>query len=615
MTRWTPFVLVALAGCAGKQPGIPIAVIHDNSTAASRHANDTVAVTLRPVRAMWYPETVDDPGAEVWAIAADGGTPMIPGPLLRGEPTTVFRITIHNPHPDSTLLATGFGSRPGGGDTIRVAPRGDTTVTFAAGEPGTYFYQLSWDHGPDALPLPDEALLAGALIIDSPVAPTSDQVFLASSWFAPVDSALGPPFVVRDWLVINGRSFPHNGTITLQQGDTVRWRWINASQDAHPIHLHGDHFRVTHRGTMTSDAEHWNQEVVTELMMPGQTFAATYVPAEPGNWALHCHFAYHTSHFLSTEQVAEPDDPGAPDVVDHTVHGMKGMMIPIRVTPRAGGPRRAGEAAEPRRIRIIAQGRDSVYRDRYEGMAFIPVQGDDPAPDSLPIPSPTLVLRRGEPVAITVVNRMRAPTSVHWHGIELPSWSDGIPGLSGGLPDVAGAIAPGDSFTAHFSPPRAGTFIYHAHSNELHQIGGGLYGALLVVDPSTWRPERERVVVVGGGGFFSSTSLVNGSLTPEPIVIPPDVPIRLRLVDIQVDYRVVIHLMRDSVPVVWTPLAKDGADLPPEHRRPTTDPWISGSGETADYEVRLPRGEYLLMVRQLHDEWQTPVRIVVGRGS
>lgn len=605
-------LLVMLAACASPPP--PVAIIHDNSAATGQRSGDTVAVTLRPVRAMWYPETATDPGAEVWAIAPDGGTPVIPGPLLRGDARTVFRVTIHNPRGDSTLFATGFGSRPGGGDTIRIAPRRDTTVVFAAGAPGSYFYSLAWGRSADEFLPADVSLLSGALIVDEAAAPTNERVFLISSWFARVDSALGPPFVTRDWLVINGRSFPYNTGIAMQQGDTMQWRWINASDDAHPIHLHGDHFRVIRRGTMTADSAYWNQEVVTQLMLPGTTFTARYVPTEPGNWTLHCHFAFHTSHFLSTEQVPEPEDPGDPHGTDHTYRGMKGMLLPIQVTPREGGPRRPGEVAGARPIRIVAQGRPAVYRDRIEGMAFIQTNGADPAADSLTIPSAPLVLYRNHPVAITVVNRMRAATAVHWHGIELPSWSDGVPGWSGGLPDVAPAIQPGDSFTARFAPPRAGTFIYHAHSNELHQIGSGLYGALLVVDSASWNPARERIVIVGGDGFFSEGARVNGSLTPAPITIPADVPIRFRLIDIAIDFRVLMQLQRtDNTAVAWRQLAKDGAELPLERQVTDTLPWVSAPGETADYEITLPRGEYLLMVRQFRPGWVVPVRIVVGR--
>ncbi len=608
MRHRLPALASLLAACTTSEP--PVAQIHDNNIPAGTRTGDTVSVALRPVQAMWYPETSDDPGALVWAIAADGGAAMIPGPLLRGNGSTVFRVTVENPRSDSTLQVIGLGTRPGGVDGISIAPGRDTTIIFAAGAPGTYFYAFAWGSDDEDLVPPDEALLAGALIVDGPGDPDDDQVFVASSWHVPVDSSVGAPFVPKDWFVINGRSFPHNKLIEAQQGDTLHWRWINASHDAHPIHLHGDHFVVTRRGSLVADSATWEQEVVTELMLPGGTFAARYIPQEPGNWALHCHFAYHTSHFLSTEQVPEPTDPGSPLSVDHSVHGMRGMLMRIRIKPRVGAARRVDQAVGARKIRMLAVARDSVYSGNIEGFRYLLPELDQPL-DSFPIISPVLVLNRGEPVEITVVNRLRAPTAVHWHGMELPSRSDGVPGWSGGLPDIVPAIEPGDSFVARFTPPRAGTYIYHAHSNELHQIDGGLFGALLVVDPATWQPELERLIVVGGNGYQTGTVTVNGKEQPDPISVPENVPIRLRMVDIQADYRIEIGLLLDGDPVAWTPLAKDGAELPIERQIPTTSGWLSGPGETADFEINLPRGEYLLMVRQYANEWQLPVTVYV----
>lgn len=603
MRRWPFFVLVPLAACSSPMP--PVAVIHDNEIPAGSRNGDTVSVTLQPVQAMWYPETTDDPGALVWAIAADGDTPMIPAPLLRGNEATVFRITLRNPHPDSTLMASGFGTRPGGGERIAIAPGGDTTISFVAGAAGTYFYAFEWGEQSELVP-PDEALLAGAFVVEGPESLVNERIFIASSWLVEIDSTLGAPFVTRDWLVINGRSFPHNRTIDATQGDTMHWRWINASHDSHPIHLHGDHFQVIRRGNMTSDEEHWDQEVVTVMMLPGQTFTAMYTPNEPGNWALHCHFAFHTSHFLSTERVTEPEDIGAPDAVRHDVYGMKGMLVRVKIHPAPDGSRRPAVVDGARQVRLVAMARDSVYRDAVEGFAFVESYNDS-LPESLPKLSPTLVLNRGEPVAITVVNRLRAPTAVHWHGMELPSYSDGIPGWSGGLPEIAGLIAPGDSFVARFTPPRAGTFIYHAHSNEMHQIAGGLYGAMLVVDPETWQPERERVVVIGGDGYFSDVARVNGMRTPDPIEVPADEQIRLRIVNIQVDFGLTVQMLRDTVPMSWIPVAKDGAELPTERKVATSESWLTGPGETADFEVTLPRGEYRLLVRQYFGDFEVPL--------
>ena len=52
-------------------------------------------------------------------------------------------------------------------------------------------------------------------------------------------------------------------------------------------------------------------------------------------------------------------------------------------------------------------------------------------PDSVEIPGSPLVLTRGELTYITIVNRLSAATAVHWHGMELPSYYDGVTGLSG----------------------------------------------------------------------------------------------------------------------------------------------------------------------------------------
>src|SRR5262245_50914006 len=90
------------------------------------------------------------------------------------------------------------------------------------------------------------------------------------------------------------------------------------------------------------------------------------------------------------------------------------------------------------------------------------------------IPGPTLRLRQGEPVRLTVENRLEQDTTVHWHGVRLPNAMDGVPGLT------QPPIRPGGTFFYEFSPPDAGTYWYHPHANSLEQLGGGLAGALIV---------------------------------------------------------------------------------------------------------------------------------------
>ena len=89
----------------------------------------------------------------------------------------------------------------------------------------------------------------------------------------------------------------------------------------------------------------------------------------------------------------------------------------------------------------------------------------DLAPDDVDAGGP----QRGEPIAITVVNKLRQPTAVHWDGIELQdSYVYGVPLCCGRDGKLAPPIAPNDSSVAPCTSPRAGTFIYHLHNNEEH---------------------------------------------------------------------------------------------------------------------------------------------------
>ena len=75
---------------------------------------------------------------------------------------------------------------------------------------------------------------------------------------------------------------------------------------------------------------------------------------------------------------------------------------------------------------------------------------------SLPVPGPVIVLTRSEPVEITLVNRMSEPTAIHWHGIELDSYFDGVPGWGGEPGNLAPPVLPGQSFVAKLTPPHTG---------------------------------------------------------------------------------------------------------------------------------------------------------------
>ena len=171
-----------------------------------------------------------------------------------------------------------------------------------------------------------------------------------------------------------------------------------------------------------------------------------------------------------------------------------------------------------------------------------------------------------------VINRLNEGTSVHWHGLELASYSDGVAGWSGSGAHVAPAIMPGDSFVAHLTLHRAGTFIYHTHLDDLVQLTSGLYGPIVVLEPGKrFDPATDHVYTVGWDGDSDPLIhfVVNGDTAAAPLVVAAGVPQRFRLVNIGMAARARFSLRRGSELASWRPVAKDGADLPAAQSRPT----------------------------------------------
>jgi CopA family copper-resistance protein len=114
------------------------------------------------------------------------------------------------------------------------------------------------------------------------------------------------------------------------------------------------------------------------------------------------------------------------------------------------------------------------------------------------IPGPTLHMREGQNVVIRVHNRLTdQDTSIHWHGLILPTSMDGVPGVS--FP----GIKPGEPFTYRYRAQQSGTYWYHSHSGLQEQLGH--YGAI-IIDPATAEPlsyDREYPLVLSDWTFES----------------------------------------------------------------------------------------------------------------
>ena len=579
-------VLLLAAGTSIAQPALPGSLpairINDNRVPAGVLENGALTLRLVAREGVWRPEEEGGPGITVQAFGEVGGPLQNPGPVIRVPQGTEIRLTIENATADSLLTVYGLHPRPGSpNESISVRSGETREIRFATGEPGTYFYWGTTTGATIVDRYERDSQLNGILIVDPPGGPQfaeaapgspEERLFLISFWFEnESDDSPGT-------MVINGLSWPHTERFTYLLGDTVRWRWVNASAAPHPMHLHGFYYRVDSAGTWARDSIYGpdaRRLVVTERMAQGGTMAATWVPERVGNWVFHCHFAFHISHFV---RLGEPV----------AGHHMAGLVLGLHIVAPEEAPHRVAEApVEVRRLRLVAQ----IDPDRYGGTEpgwgyLLGEAGATFAGDSIALPGPPIVLRRGQPVAITVVNHLAEPTAVHWHGIELESFPDGVPGWSGTPGRIMPSIAPGDSFTAEFVPPRAGTFMYHAHSNEIEQIARGLYGPLIVVDPDDpLDPATDHVIVMSRGPAEEWPPLVNGVAEGGAMELSAGVPHRLRIIGIFPGGGALVSLRADTTLVTWRAVAKDGADLPPQQAvaGPATQRIVAG--EIYDYEV------------------------------
>ena len=122
---------------------------------------------------------------------------------------------------------------------------------------------------------------------------------------------------------------------------------------------------------------------------------------------------------------------------------------------------------------------------------------------------PTIEAVEGDRVRIYVTNRLRAPTSVHWHGILLPSGMDGVSGLS------QKPIPPGETFRYEFVLRQHGTHMYHPHFDEMTQIAMGMVGMFIIHPRTAVGPKVDRDFALMAGEWF----IKPGTSRPDPNVM------------------------------------------------------------------------------------------------
>jgi FtsP/CotA-like multicopper oxidase with cupredoxin domain len=565
---------------------------NDNRVPAGRLRGDTLELRLEVRMATWRPEADSGPSIEVAAFAEEGRAPEIPAPLIRVPAGTIIAASVRNALADSTISVHGLVTHPAArNDSLMLRPGEATTVIFSAGDAGTYAYWAALASHPHRLGTdPEREQLAGAFVVDPPGGSPPDRIFVINIWGTRLDSV-----TYRHALTINGRSWPYTERIDATVGDSVRWRVINASWRGHPMHLHGFYFRLDALGNGLADSTFpagTGPLAVTQSLRPFQTMALTWAPDRPGDWLFHCHIGFH----VIPDTRLDPPPPDSHDRMAHdpTVH-MAGLVMGIVVRPAPGAVEPTRRKA--RRLHLFVQ--EGARRGRAaRGLSYVLQRNARaPAADSLEPGSSLLVLTRGQPTDIVVVNRLAEPAAIHWHGIELESYSDGVAGWSGYADHVAPSIQPGDSFVAHLTLPRAGTFIYHTHMNDIEQLTSGLYGGIVVLEPGQrFDPRRDHIFVLGWTGAEDPRLLVNGDSMPAPLQLAARVRHRLRLVNIGAASRWPFAIYRDGSLVEWRLVARDGAELPPAQAKTEPSVEVVDVGETRDVEFAAVPGTYRFVV-------------------
>jgi manganese oxidase len=559
---------------------------HDNVERAGSLRGGVLVVRLEVVGGSWRPEGASGPVREVYAFAEESRAPTIPGPLLRVPEATELQVTVRNRLTEPVKLH-GLLSRPAvTDDFVEIAPGAVREFRFQAGAPGTYYYWARTTDEPFIERNGRDSQLTGAFIVDARgAASDSDRVFLLGEWQGPPT----PPGTPRKLsLVVNGRSWPHTERLSLPFGLAVEWRVINATIAPHPMHLHGTFYTVESRGTALRDDIYGAAKrrlVTTELMLSGTTMMMRWVPDRVGNWLFHCHILAHVTGRMRL------GDTGAESTAAHAEHdplqAMAGLVLGIHVRP---GDETAAPDLETHLRRRLTLRVHEVANHYGAFAAYGFALSSDSASRSsgvapgMPL-SPPIILTKGEPVVIGVANRIGYDLAIHWHGIELESFHDGVSGWSGQSGQIMPPVKPGETFDVYFTPPRAGTFIYHTHGHDSRQLVSGMYGPLIVLEPgTTYDPATDHVVLLGGSGPESPPVEVNRSTNPLPLEIKAGVKHRFRIINITANSTTVVSLRGDRGPAQWRAVAKDGADLPPDQStvRPAT--LTISVGETYDFE-------------------------------
>ena len=220
-------------------------------------------------------------------------------------------------------------------------------------------------------------------------------------------------------------------------------------------------------------------------------------------------------------------------------------------------------------------------------------------------PGPTIEAVEGDRVRIYVTNHLGEHTSIHWHGVLLPSGMDGVGGLS------QPHIKPGETYVYEFTLKQHGTQMYHPHADEMVQMAYGMMG-MFIIHPKAGEPvpiERDYCFILHNWALHPGTYRPDPAIlqdfdlwtfnskvfpTIDPIVARTGERVRVRMANLSMwNHPIHMHGVHFQV------TGSDGGRWPRAlWRSETTE--IVGVGQTRDIEFIAVPGDWAIHCHMAH---------------
>lgn len=220
------------------------------------------------------------------------------------------------------------------------------------------------------------------------------------------------------------------------------------------------------------------------------------------------------------------------------------------------------------------------------------------------MPGPLIEANQGDRVRFVVHNELPEPTSIHWHGLELPVEEDGVPFLT------QDPIMPGKTYVYEYDLHQAGSFFYHAHFPM--QEAFGMVGMFIIHPKTAFDPPVDRDFALIFQNFHIdpnqtisdsmamdwSWHTINGRSGPytTPLVVQHGERVRVRLLDFSPMQHHPIHLHGHTF---WL-TGHEGTRVPPSAWVPRNNTLV-GVAQVSEFEfVANNPGDWIFHCHMVH---------------